>query len=76
MLYEVITKVLPVAGLEVLDADIEHLVRNRPHPVLILCDAVEGKHDKEGLIVEFLKGCKDILPAGIVCVFPGAAGPS
>ena len=62
--------------MEVPDAGMYHPVFNRHNPVLILCDAVEGEHDKEGLIVEFLKGRKDILPAGMVRVFPGTAGSS
>ena len=69
-------QVLPVAGLKVHDAAIYDLVFNGRNPIFVLCDAVEGKHDKEGLVVEFFKGGKYILPACMVGVFPWAAGPS
>jgi len=69
-------QIFPVAGLEILNAGMDHPVLDSHHPVLILCDAVEGEHGKDGLIVKFLKGHKDIFPAGMVSVFPGSAGPS
>ncbi len=54
----------------------DYPVLNRHNPVLMRCDAVEREHDIEGLMVEFLKGRKNIVPAGMVRVFPGTAGPS